>query len=604
MGTQTGAMGPATGGGRRWALVLPLLAAVAGLLLAAAPAQASFHFMKVREVHTGGASGGSYVVLQMWTGGQNFVSGQPIVVYNPNGTVAHTFTFSGNVGNDSSQATILVTGTGYSTTFPSGPTPDATDSGLNLPATGGAVCFTAAEPPDCVSWGNFTGAASLPSATGAPASAGGVTPGKALHRSIAAPCATLLEPGDDTNNSAADFSEQNPNPRSNSSPIVETDCPSLPNTAIGTKPSNPTKSTSASFTFTATPSAGASFECKLDAEPGFTACTSPKEYAGLSEATHSFEVRAVNSAGPDPSPATHQWRVDLTPPTATILTQPDDPGPGNSASFTYSSNEGGSSFQCSLVPLGSPDSFSACPLMGKTYSGLEDGEYTFKVRAKDLAGNEGVPDSYGWEVDNALNDVTAPQTTIVAKPPNPSTSSNASFGYESNEPGSTFECKLDDGPFVGCEPSGVTYFGLANGPHSFQVQARDAIGNLDGSPAGYSWDVAVLAFEPPVFLPPPLPELRSAAPGAAPQTFLTAKPRAVTRDRTPTFRFRSSLAGSSFGCKVDRGAFRPCSSPFTTKALSFGAHTVQVRAVAGGSADPTPAKSSFRVAKPKRKPPR
>ncbi|HEX8688772.1 MAG TPA: hypothetical protein VF729_00855, partial [Solirubrobacterales bacterium] len=537
MGTHPGAAAMAPGGGRRWALASLLLAAVAGLLLAAAPAQASFHFMKIREVHTGGASGGSYVELQMWAGGQNFVSGHPIVVYNPNGTVAHTFTFSGNVANGDNQATILVAGTGYATAFPSGPTPDAVDADLNLSSAGGAVCFTAAEPPDCVSWGNFTGAASLPSATGTPASPGGVTAGKALHRSIAAPCATMLEPGDDTNNSAADFSEQTPNPRANASAIVETPCPSLPNTTIGTKPSNPTKSTSASFTFTATPSTGASFECKLDAEPSFTACTSPKEYTGLSETTHTFEVRAVNSAGPDPSPASHQWRVDLTAPTATILTQPPDPSPGNSVKFTYSANEGGSSFQCSLELVGEADSFSSCPLMGKTYSGLTDGEYTFKVQAKDLAGNEGTPDSFSWEVDNSLNDITAPETTIVGSPPNPSTSPNASFAYSSNEAGSTFECKLDGGAFVGCDPEGVTYFGLANGPHSFQVRARDSIGNLDATPAGYSWDVAVPAFEPPPILPPPLPEFASAVSPTPPQTILTAKPGAVTRDRTPTFRF-------------------------------------------------------------------
>ena len=607
MGTRTGAAAKAPGGGGRWALVLPSLVAVAGLLLTAAPANASFHLMKIREVHTGGASGGSYVVLQMWTGGQNFVSGHPIVIYNANGTVAHTFTFSGNVAKGDSQATILVAGTGYATAFPSGPSPDATDSELNLPATGGAVCFTQAEPPDCVSWGNFTGAGSLPSATGTPASAGGVTAGKALHRSISAPCATLLEPSDDTNNSAADFSEQSPNPRSNASPIVETSCPSLPNTTIGTKPANPTKNTSASFTFTATPSAGASFECKLDAEPSFTSCTSPKEYTGLSEDTHTFEVQAVNSAGTDPSPAIHQWRGDLTPPTATILTQPGDPGPGDSASFTYSSNEAGSSFQCSLEPVGELESFSPCPSGGKTYpdathpAPFADGDWVFKVRATDLAKNEGAADVFEWTVDNTLNDVTDPQTTIVAKPPNPSTSPNASFTYESNELESTFECKLDGGAFVGCDPVGVTYFGLANGPHSFQVRAMDAVGNLDDSPASYNWDVAVPAFEPPPILPPPLPELASAAapPRKAPQTILTAKPGAVTRDRTPSFRFRSNVAGATFGCKVDRGAFRSCSSPFTTKTLSFGPHAVQIRAVVGGTADPTPAKSSFRIAKPK-----
>lgn len=478
-----------------------LLAAVASLLLTAAPAQATFHFMKIREVHTGGASGGSYVELQMLSGGQNFVSGHPIVVYNANGTVAHTFTFSANVGNGQSQATILVAGPGYATAFPSGPTPDATDAGLNLPAAGGAVCFTEAEPPDCVSWGNFTGAASLPSATGTPASAAGVTAGKALHRSIAAGCATLLESGDDTNDSAADFSEQNPNPRSNSSAIVEGPCPTPPNTTIGEKPANPTKSSSAKFTFTASPAAGATFECKLDAEPGFTACTSPKEYTGLTEATHKFEVRAKSSAGTDPTPASYSWKIS-----------------------------------------------SASP----------------------------------------------PETTIESAPPNPSESSSASFTYASNEAGSSFECRLDAAAFAACPAAGIAYAGLANGAHSFQVRAvKDGL--TDATPATYAWDVAIPPPQPPAPAVPVAPPLV-----VAPDTTITLKPAAVTRDRTPSFRFRASVAGASFECKVDGGPFRPCSSPFTTKTLAFGSHTVRVRAAAGGTVDPTPAKSAFKVTKPKR----
>jgi hypothetical protein len=464
--------------------------------------------MKIREVHTGGASSGSYVELQMWTGGQNAVGGHPIVVYNANGSPAHTFSIPSNVGNGQSQATILIAGPGYATIFPSGPTPDATDSDLNLPAAGGAVCFTQGEPPDCVAWGNFTGAASLPSATGTPASAGGVTAGKAMHRSISNPCATLLEPGDDSDNSAADFSEQVPNPRSNASPIVETACPLPPNTAIDAKPANPTKTTSAAFTYHAIPASGATFECKLDGE-AFSGCpVGGITYAGpLAEATHTFQVRAVNSAGTDPSPASYSWKID-----------------------------------------------SAAP----------------------------------------------PQTTILTKPPNPDASSTAAFTYESSEPGSTFECKLDAAPFVSCPAAGVTYTGLANGSHSFQVRAvKDGL--TDASPAGYSWDVvtAVVVVDPP-FLPP-LPPPSPPPPPPPPETTVTAKPAAVTRDRTPTFRFRSSTAGASFECRVDRGSFRSCSSPFTTKTLAFGAHAIEVRAVIGGSVDPSPAKSSFRVLKPKRK---
>ncbi len=49
-------------------------------------------------------------------------------------------------------------------------------------------------------------------------------------------------------------------------------------------------------------------------------------------------------------------------------------------------------------------------------------------------------------------------------------------------------------------------------------------------------------------------------------------------------------------CKLDAGAFVPCSSPKTFAALADGAHTVRFRAVdAVGNADPTPAMRSFAV---------
>jgi hypothetical protein len=601
MGTRPGPVGRAPGGERR-ALALAFVTVVAGLLLTAAPARATFHEMLIREVYSGSGSNSSYVELQMYASGQSLVNGHFVRVYNASASPIGTFTFTSNVAKGENQRTILVGDDGVEAAF--GSKPDLVNSAFDIPATGGAACF---ESIDCVSWGSFSG--SLPSSAGTPEAA--IPAGMAIRRSIGGgTCTGQLDGADDTNNSAADFTVISPQPRNNASTILETSCAAsaAPDTAIANpKPASRTNSTSATFTFTATPSAEATFECKLDAEPEFSACTSPKEYIGLAGGTgtsHTFQVRAVHPTnGTDPTPASHTWVVDTVAPTATILTQPPDPGPGNSASFTYSSNEGGSAFQCSLVLSGEPDSFSFCLSSGKTYSGLVDGEYTFKVRAEDPAGNEGAPDFYSWTVDNSLNDVTPPVATIVSKPPNPSTSPNASFTYQSNEPNSTFECKLDDGAFVGCDPTGVSYFGLENGQHSFQVRATDESGNL-GSPAGYSWDVAVPAFEPAPISPPAFPELQSAAPRKAPQTVITLKPGAVTRDRTPSFRFRSSPPGASFACKVDRGPFRPCSSPFTTKSLSFRAHTVQVRATAGGIADPTPAKSSFRVAKPKRKRPR
>ncbi len=55
-----------------------------------------------------------------------------------------------------------------------------------------------------------------------------------------------------------------------------------------------------------------------------------------------------------------------------------------------------------------------------------------------------------------------------------------------------------------------------------------------------------------------------------------------THDRTPTFRFASSVPGSSFECRIDHHRVRTCESPFTLPRLGFGRHTFKLVAVAGG----------------------
>jgi hypothetical protein len=86
--------------------------------------------------------------------------------------------------------------------------------------------------------------------------------------------------------------------------------------------------------------------------------------------------------------------------------------------------------------------------------------------------------------------------------------------------------------------------------------------------------------------------------GEAPQTKLKGKRRKVSHDRTPTFRFASSEAGSTFQCKVDGRPYRRCSSPFTAKRLAFGRHVFRVRARnTAGTADPSPAAFRFKIVK-------
>jgi hypothetical protein len=82
---------------------------------------------------------------------------------------------------------------------------------------------------------------------------------------------------------------------------------------------------------------------------------------------------------------------------------------------------------------------------------------------------------------------------------------------------------------------------------------------------------------------------------AAPDTAITGGPT-KTRKRRPRFTFASSEAGSSFRCRLDRGALTPCSSPFKPAKLGLGKHVLQVAAVgAAGNVDQTPAVRKFKI---------
>jgi hypothetical protein len=379
-------------GGRRF--VSAAIVGFAGVLALAPAARASFHEISIREVYPGPVAqpDSGYVELQMYAGGQQLVGGHSLTTYGAAGAVTGTFTFPSNLSNGANQQTILIGDSGVQSAF--GVTPDLTSASFAIGA-GGAACWAGSF--DCVAWGAFSG--STPSASGSPADPLGIPDGMALRRTIEPGCATLLQPGDDSNVSAGDFFDATPQPRNNASAIVEQPCTG-PAATIDTKPANPTNATAASFTYHSTP-VGASFECKLDAAPFAGCAAAGVEYAGpLGQDFHTFQVRAKSEAGTLGNPVSYSWRVDTTAPTTIIDSHPADPSADASASFAFHASEAGSSFQCSLAQALAADAFSACS-SGKTYTNLADGEYTFKALARDPAGNEGLPASFDWAVDRA-----------------------------------------------------------------------------------------------------------------------------------------------------------------------------------------------------------
>jgi hypothetical protein len=254
---------------------------------------------------------------------------------------------------------------------------------------------------------------------------------------------------------------------------IDTTAPTAP--TITVSPPNPSNSTSPSFSFTG--EASATFQCQLDGG-GFSACTSPKSYSGLSAVSHIFQVRQTDTANNTGPAATYAWTIDTTLPVApSITSNPASPTNSTAASFSFT-GEAGATFQCDLDGGG----FSACT-SPKAYSGLSEASHTFRVRQTDTANNTGPNATFTWTIDT-----TAPNTTIGRAPPDPS-SPDVTFDFSSSEGGSTFQCDLDGAGFSGCS-SPQAYNGLAPGSHTFSVQATDAAGNTDPTPASFSWTVS------------------------------------------------------------------------------------------------------------------
>ena len=255
-------------------------------------------------------------------------------------------------------------------------------------------------------------------------------------------------------------------------------------------------------------------------------------------------------------------QVDATEPDTVIDSGPPTPTKETSASFSFSADEPGSTFECSLDGEG----FAACPTT-QSYSGLPEGLRTFKVRAKDLAGNiDSTPATHSWTIETR-----APTASVTSRPAALSNSRSATFAFSADEH-STFECQLDGGSFQVCG-SPASYQGLGDGTHTFAVRPTDAAGNI-GATSSHGWRID----------------------GTAPETTLGSGPRSGTTALSANFTFSASEP-AAFECKLDSAAFAPCTSPKSHAGLARREHTFEVRAIdAAGNPDPTPAIHRWTIA--------
>ncbi len=253
-------------------------------------------------------------------------------------------------------------------------------------------------------------------------------------------------------------------------------------------------------------------------------------------------------------------------------------------SFTGSDNYSADAmltFECRL----DNGAWSSCT-SPKTYTDAElsAGQHTFYVRAIDEAGNvDDSPDTHTWNTTDSI----APDTSIGTKPASPTLDTTARFTFTGTDNHSavsalTYQCRFDSNAaadWVSCT-SPKTYFGASAGTHTFHVRATDAVGNVDASPATYTWTV-------------------DDGDTTAPDTVLTQRPTLTTTETTANFVFNATETGSTFACKLDTAAYAACTSPASYTGLAVGQHTFTVRATdAAGNTDPSPVSYTWTVQAP------
>ena len=240
----------------------------------------------------------------------------------------------------------------------------------------------------------------------------------------------------------------------------------------------------------------------------------------LSDGAHTIAITVTDVAGNQASDSIVVTIDTAAPDAVQIVQAPAAVTNSAAATFSFTDNEPGVQYQCSL----DGSTWSTCPTPD-TYTGLSNGPHTLLVRAVDPAGNASVSTQYAWTV----NTTPPPPPVILGGPPPVGTPGGNTFTL-SQAPGTTLQCSLDGGAYEPC-PTNYNPGQLALGKHTLQVVQIDEAGNVS-MPNVYSWII-----------------MRKAGPQGLPTTArLLVAPNAT------------AAGGSSLevGCNLNAGSVRRC----------------------------------------------
>lgn len=319
-------------------------------------------------------------------------------------------------------------------------------------------------------------------------------------------------------------------------------------------PGNPTSDATPQISVT-TSEPGGTVECNVDGGAA-QAVSSPFSTGALADGPHVVSCTQTDAAGNTSESGQATVVVDTTAPGSVTISGPSGATSDTTPSFNLSGAAQGDKYECRTDN-------GAFAQTGAVYTtaALADGAHTVTCHLVDAAGNVGPNSSAGVTID------TKAPGSVTISGPSVTNDTTPTLTITTSESGGHVECRIDSGSFQ-TVTSPWTLPALSEGQHTVVCHYVSGSG-VNGPDSTYTVTIDT----------------------TAPSAVTMTGPSGLTNDNTPTYALGGG-AGGSFQCKVDGGAYAAAASPFTTAALSEGAHTVTCRAVdAAGNATAEVSKS-------------
>ncbi len=343
----------------------------------------------------------------------------------------------------------------------------------------------------------------------------------------------------------------NAGPDSSYTLVIDRTAPGAPTV---TGPGNPTNDNTPQITVT-TKEAGGTVKCKVDGG-SYVTVTSPFSTAALSDGSHVVTCTQTDAAGNTSQTGSTTVVVDTTAPGAVTISGPQGATSDTTPSFNLSGAAAGDKYQCKTDGGSYADSGAVY-----TTAALADGTHTVTCRLVDGAGNTGAGTSASVTID------TAAPGSVTITGPSVTNDTTPTITITSSATGGHIECKVDSGSFQ-TVTSPWTLPALSEGTHTVTCHYVSGSG-VTGANSTYTVVIDT----------------------TAPSAVTMTGPSGLTNDNTPTYTLGGGTGGT-IQCKVDDGSYAAVASPYTTAALSQGAHTITCRAVdAAGNQTAETAKS-------------